>query len=157
MDRALRRSIAAAALIRQHRHEGEVVYLTRWNRYWKAFHLVAGHKWPDESFRAALVRELGEELGLEEGTDFAVPPGPLARLEYEAWSERARAPTAYVTEVFEVALSGPRALAKVAADPENRWLTEAEIRAGSSADGRRVSPTAWLILDRIAAGPGKES
>ena len=107
MAHALRRSIAAAALIRR-RHEGQVVYLTRWNRHWAAFHLVAGHKRPEELFRAALVREVGEELGLEEGTDFVVSPGPLAHLEYEAWSESAHAQTAYVTEVFEVAASpGP--------------------------------------------------
>jgi hypothetical protein len=35
MAQALRRSIAAAALIRR-RHEGQVVCLTRWNRHWAA-------------------------------------------------------------------------------------------------------------------------
>jgi hypothetical protein len=154
MARALRRSIAAAALIRR-RHEGQVVYLTRWNRHWAAFHLVAGHKRPEESFRDALIREVGEELALEEGTDFVVSPGPLAHLEYEAWSERAHAQTAYVTEVFEVALSGPRALARVEADAENRWLTGEEIRTGCAADGRRVSPTSWIILSRLASGAGE--
>jgi ADP-ribose pyrophosphatase YjhB (NUDIX family) len=155
MADVLRRSIAAAALIRR-RHEGQVVYLARWNRHWAAFHLVAGHKRPEESFREALIREVGEELRLEEGTDFVVSPGPLAHLEYEAWSERTRAPTAYVTEVFEVVLSGSQALARIEADPENRWLTVAEIRDGRAADGQRVSPTTWLILSRITAGPGGE-
>src|SRR3712207_3090882 len=107
-----RQSVGAVALVRR-QDQGQALYLAQWNRTWGAFHLIGGHKRPQESFPECLIREVGEELGLAEGTDFAVPAEPLAHLEFEAWSESARVETSYVLEVFEVELTGPSALAKV--------------------------------------------
>jgi 8-oxo-dGTP diphosphatase len=147
-----RRSVAAVALIRRP-EQGRTLFLAQWNPKWDAFHLVGGHKHPDESFRACLIREVGEELGLEEISDFIAPIGPLARLEFDALSASAGKSTDYTMEVFEVELTGDSALAKVAANPANRWLTEAEIRAGRCADGRPVSPTTARIVTTVSSKP----
>jgi hypothetical protein len=47
-----------------------------------------------------MVRELCEELGLYEGIDFQLPAEQLAHLEFTAWSDNARAATAYTMELF---------------------------------------------------------
>jgi hypothetical protein len=52
--------------------------------------------------------------------------------------------------LYEVALSSESALAKVAANPDNRWVTEAEILAGRCNDGTRVSPTMMRIVMRLS-------
>jgi len=147
-----RRSVAAVALIRRP-EKGRTLYLAQWNPNWAAFHLVGGHKHPEESFRACLIREVGEELGLEEVTGFVASAEPLARLEFDALSASAGQMTAYSMEVFEVELTGESALAKVAANPENRWLTEAEVRSGRCEDGRSVSPTTARIVTTVSSEP----
>ena len=147
-----RRSVAAVALIRRP-EQGQTLYLAQWNANWAAFHLVGGHKRPEESFRACLIREVGEELGLEEGTGFVASDQPLACLEFDALSVSAGQLTAYTMEVFEVELTSDSALAEVAANPENRWLTEADIRAGQCADGRPVSPTTARIVTTVSREP----
>jgi len=43
-------------------------------------------------------------------------------------------------------LNSESALAKVAANPDNRWVTEAEILSGWCNDGTRVSPTMMRIV-----------
>ena len=65
----MRLSEAAVALIRREQ-DGRTFWLARWNRNWRAYHLVGGHRRPGESFRDCLVREIAEELHLREGTDY---------------------------------------------------------------------------------------
>ena len=55
-------------------------------------------------------------------------------------------PTSYEFALYEVALNSESALAKVAANPDNRWVTEAEILSGWCNDGTRVSPTMMRIV-----------
>jgi hypothetical protein len=55
-------------------------------------------------------------------------------------------PTSYELALYEVALNSESALAKVAANPDNRWVTEAEILSGWCNDGTRVSPTMMRIV-----------
>jgi hypothetical protein len=51
-------------------------------------------------------------------------------------------------ELFEISWIDAAALEKANADPENRWLTEAEIRCGKANDGRPVSVTVSELLVR---------
>ena len=148
----MRRSIAAIALICREEDDG-TRWLARWNPNWNAFSLVGGHKWPEESFRECMVREIGEELGLVEGIDFVMADVPTAHLEYNAWSHGAQAETAYTMELFDVQIE-PSARAAVEANPANRWLSEDEIRTGRFADGRPVSETVSLILAKAQQLPG---
>src|SRR4051794_28852325 len=101
----LRESPAAAALIERH-EAGERLWLARWNGKWNAYHLVAGHKEPVESFRDCLRREVNEELGLRESADFRVAQEPAAHLEYVALSRSAGVETCYRMELFAVDLIG---------------------------------------------------
>jgi len=143
----MRTSIAAAALIREV-HPNETRWLAQWNPRWGRYHLVGGHKHPSESFRECLVREIGEELGLFEGVDFVAPQAPAAHLEFTAFSEGCQQQTAYTMELFEVQLCGT-ARQKIDAEDKNRWLTEAEIQAGQTADGKPVSATMQMLLAKI--------
>src|SRR5437773_919158 len=80
----MRTSVASIALI-QKREQGQTQWLVQWNRNWRCYNFVGGHKHPDEDFRECLLREVKEELGLDEGSDYAVADGPRAHLEYTAW------------------------------------------------------------------------
>src|SRR5262249_12766629 len=146
----MRTSVAAFALFRRAAPDGRVEYLAQWNAGWNAFHFVGGHKHDDESFRDCCVREVREELGLVEGQGFRVAAERRSRLRYVHWSESAQAETDYTIELFNAELFGDAAH-QVEADPDNRWLTEAEIRAGRCRDGRAVSPTMLRILALDAA------
>jgi len=147
----MRRSIAALAQICK-KEDGQLRWLAQWNPNWKAFSFVGGHKRAEESFRECMVREIGEELGLVEGTDFVMAGTPAAHLEYNAWSHGAREETAYTMELFDVQLE-PSARAAIEANSANRWLSEDEIRTGRSADGRPVSETVSLILTKARVLP----
>jgi 8-oxo-dGTP pyrophosphatase MutT (NUDIX family) len=138
----MRTSVAAFALFRRAAASRHVEYLAQWNEAWHAFHFVGGHKRDDESFRDCCVREVAEELGLVEGRDFRLAPERRCHLRYIHRSESARADTAYTVELFDAELLSPA----VEADPNNRWLTESDIRAGRCRDGRAVSPTMLRIL-----------
>jgi 8-oxo-dGTP pyrophosphatase MutT (NUDIX family) len=143
----MRLSEAAVALIRREQ-DGRTSWLAQWNRNWQAYHFVGGHRRPGESFRDCLVREIAEELHLREGNDYNATAGPLARLDYRAFSESARTETRYITELYEVDLTGD-ARAIVDGDPRNRWLDEAEIAGERCRDGRPVSATMQRLLDAV--------
>lgn len=144
-----RRSMAAVAVIRR-RVEGRALFLGQWNPAWKAIHFVSGHRRPAEMFRECMVRELFEELGLEVDVDYDRPRVPLDLLGFQAWSENAGVLTSYTMAVYEIALKTPSTLAKVAANPDNHWLSGDEIELGRCEDGLRVSPTMKRILTLIA-------
>ena len=88
-----------------------------------------------------------EELGLEHPRDFTVAAQPVADLEYIAYSHRAGEDTAYRMQLFDVALT-PAALARVDANPHNRWLSAAEVARQEAFDGRPVSVTLPMLLSR---------
>lgn len=136
----MRQSIASIALIRRE-VEGQTLWLAQWNEGWQAFNFVGGHKRSDETFRECLVREIDEELGLHDGREIFAPSAPLQHLEYTDVSHRTGEETAYVVELFDVALIGSEVLPIIDANPANRWLSECEIMAEKCADGRPISPT----------------
>jgi hypothetical protein len=51
-------------------------------------------------------------------------------------------------ELFNVELN-PRAEPTVEANPDNRWLTEAEIQTGRTRDGQPVSPTMRRVREAV--------
>ena len=109
---------------------------------------------PSQAFLYPLVNWLGEELGLREQTDFVISDEAPTPIEFQEWSLSARAETRYVMELFNVALCPTPAVEAIDRDPLNRWLTEAEIRRGVSADGRPVSPTMIRLLTESGAWTG---
>lgn len=141
----MRNSVAAIALI-QRDIQGHTHWLARWNRNWNAFSFVGGHKEPDETFRDCLIREVFEELGLEPDADFHVGDAPQSHLEYTGWSDGARAQTAYTMELYPVVLTGDFTHETIDHDPENRWLTAAEIQSARTQDGKPISGTMALLL-----------
>jgi 8-oxo-dGTP pyrophosphatase MutT (NUDIX family) len=143
--RPRRQSIAAIALITRE-EDGRTLYLAQWNLKWRALNFVGGHKRPEESFRECVIREIGEELGLTLDHDYQILDQPPLHLEFEAFSDGAWEVTSYVQEVFPVALTDASALAKVAANPDNHWITEAEILAGRCTDSTRISPTLARVV-----------
>ncbi len=143
----MRQSEAAVALIRRVQ-DGQTLWLAQWNPKWRALHFVGGHKRPEESFRECLVREIVEELGLRQGTDYEVSTRTPARLEFTQFSQSSQTRTCYNMELFNVELT-PGAYPKVDANRENRWLTDTEIQAGQTRDGRPVSATMKRLIEEI--------
>ena len=111
-----RQSIAAAALIRR-TEAAQVLWLARWSRSWKRFHLVGGHKHDEESFRECLVREIGEELGLVEDADYEMAAVPTAHLEFTAWSEGAKEEMPTRRNYSRSSCTTPRALKSTLTQP----------------------------------------
>ena len=149
----MRQSIAAVAVIRR-RDSGRTLWLAQWNRNWQCYSFVGGHKRSTESFRECVVREVGEELGLAEGSEFRILSVPIAHVEYTAWSGSAEQETEYTMELFDVQLVSNSACQKIDADPRNRWLSEAELRGQRCGDGRPVSETiASLLVKAKLLGP----
>lgn len=144
----MRTSIAALALIAR-RRSGEVEYLTQWNRDWAAFHLIGGHKRDGETFHECAAREIAEELGLLPD-DYSMGPHPVAHLEYVALSRRAGAETSYTVELFEVGARCDKLLDAIERRSENAWLSTRDIVAGLADDGRAISPTMRLLLNKTA-------
>ena len=65
----------AIALIQRNQH-GQRQWLAQWNTSWQRYSFVGGHKRLDESFRQCVIREIGEELQLAEGSEFLVADEP---------------------------------------------------------------------------------
>ena len=123
-------------------------WLGRWNRSWRAFFFVSGHKAPQESFRQCVVREIREELGLREGPDYRLRPVPAARVTFEAMSRRAGVVTRYEMELLDIELLDSDATQDLGRHPNVRWLKEQEIRAGQCDDGKAVSATMLEVMLR---------
>ena len=141
----MRQSEAAVAVIRRQTDDGQTRWLARWNAKWQASHFVAGHRCPAESFRACLIRELSEELGLRESAEYSKANSPPLPLDFSAWSVSALVETRYVMELFDVELV-PGAQSQVAGDPQNCWLNESEIENRRSHDGKAISVTMGRLL-----------
>lgn len=141
-----RQSLGAAAVVC--RQSGlQLVWLARWNKNWQCYYLVGGHKHEGESFRECLTREIREELGLEEGKECVISPRPCRRLEYDQWSESARAETHYCIELFAVKLGADTEVTLPKSRREVRWLSREEIQSRRCVDGQPVSPT----MERMVA------
>ncbi len=143
----MRRSEAAVAIIRRE-ERGQTLWLAQWNPKWGAFHFVSGHKRPEETFRECLVREIEEELHLRESDDYRVSAADPTHLDFVDFSVSTQTETRYIMELFNVELD-PRGAPMVDANPENRWLTEAEIQAGQTSDGKPVSVTMRRLLGEV--------
>ena len=144
----MRKSIAAVALIRREL-AGQVQWLAQWNQRWRCYYFVGGHKRPEESFRECVIREIDEELHLEPRVDFLLGSEPVARLEFDAFSENTFTDTHYIIELFEVVLTSVEACRKVESSPENRWLSDDEICRGRTGDDRPISGTMKRLLEAI--------
>lgn len=146
----MRESLAAVALIRR-RSGDQAHYLAQWNEGWQRYSLVGGHKRDDETFRDCLVREVQEELGLNEGAHYHVGNKPLARLQFEAWSERAREQTSYAFEVFGLEFVAPESevLRLINLNSANRWLSRREIDAQETFEGKPISETVSRCIHAV--------
>ena len=144
----MRRSTAVIALVSR-RARGETLWLAGWNARWQAYHFVGGHKEQDETFRECIVREITEELGLREGTDYTLDDQCPRRLEFTAMSRSAGVNTLYTMEVFAVTLSPELERTLAECTPDVRWLSMSDIRNGLACDGRAVSETMATVLGRL--------
>lgn len=160
-DPIRRQSLAGVALICR-RNRGAIEWMARWNRNWKCYYFVGGHKHDDESFLDCVVREIHEELAIERDKDYTVAEQPIARVQYTAKSRSAKvraelstaggdtsAETDYTVEVYDVRLGADAARGFVRSQQVVRWLTADEIRSKFCTDGLPVSETMQRLLDRL--------
>ena len=146
----MRKSTGALAYLIRNRDEHPEL-LAQWNEGWQSYSFVGGHKRNEESFRECVIREVNEELRIDEGSEFLVEPTALSHLEYTAWSVRARVATAYTMEVFRVTLVSTDIEAFVSRAAENCWVSFPEIWAGCTENGTHISNTVRDIVRHILA------
>lgn len=144
----MRVSEAAFAMICR-QAEGQILWLLRWNRPWKCYHVVGGHRHNDETYRQCVIREIGEELGLREGIDFQCGADVRLRIEYEAWSASAREETRYLFEVFDIDPPAGREWDFSESDEDVRWVSETDIHEQKCPDGKPISETTKRVLDSV--------
>ncbi|QDT36903.1 NUDIX domain-containing protein [Stratiformator vulcanicus] len=142
----MRTSTAALALITNSSPQGPQ-FLTQWNEGWEGLRLIGGHLGSGESFHECVLRKTCEELQLCE-TDLNIAPRPVAHLNFQQFSERARVVTKYRFEMYDVSPRDRDQLVAIAARPENEWVTEEEIGRGQTRNGRPISRTVRLLLEK---------
>ena len=146
----MRESIGAIVFYERRSARG-LEYLAQWNAGWKAFHFVGGHQRVEETSLNCAIRESTEELELS-ADQFQIDPIPIGRLQYRSFSQRAQMETAYHTTLFAGHL--PETSQKlIERNPENVWLTFAEIQQGQTEAGQLISPTSALLLQKTGRMP----
>ncbi len=93
------------------------------------------------------IREIREELALGLEHDFTSQPRPPVHVEFDAFSESTQTGTHCKMDLFEVEPASDEARSQVHQDPSHRWLSAAEIRSGTTGDGRPVTPTMKRLLE----------
>lgn len=138
-----RQSEGALALIRD---ESKDYWLVLWNANWRYYFFPGGHREENESFGECLVREMEEELGLNQNVHYEIKGDPI-HVKYREFSEAAQTETDYEMELFQVRLIGDGC--QIIDDNSNlRWLSNMEIFTHQAKDHRPVSPTIRLLLEK---------
>jgi len=143
-----RQSEASVALICRI-EQGQPRWLARWNKNWKCFYFIGGHKHDDETFLECLKREMQEELSVSAGTHYTVSDTPIACIDYLAESGSTGVETQYILQVFDVHFLDDAAEKEIDSPQEIRWMTENEIRACRSTNGQVISETMVYVLARL--------
>ena len=116
--------------------------------------LPAAEKLDGESYRDALVREVGRAAGLDAKRDFLISHAPRAHVQF---ADTCPGPTEgdvtvlqfYVCELFR------RGRAKLDGNPAAVWLTAGDLEAGG-ADGRPLAADQLALLKRADLLPPRE-
>lgn len=124
-------------------------WLVQWNRHWQAYNLIGGRVESGESFFDCAMREVCEELGLALD-DFTLSPDPIAKIDFRGLSSDGAVEATYCMQLFAARAAEPQALETLASLASNRWLTLAEIYAGLTSEGKRISE----VTQRFAAELG---
>ena len=135
---------ALARIARQ--HDGETQWFVRWNRKWESFALIGGHVESGETYRECLLREIEEEIGLNE-PDVAASEHATTELSYAAFSKRAKAETQYTLLLFDVDIAVATTARLVAEDERLRWVSLSEIHAEKTQDGKGISDVVKRFYD----------
>ncbi|TWT63739.1 NUDIX hydrolase [Rubinisphaera italica] len=146
----MRESIGAIVFYERRSARG-LEYLAQWNAGWKAFHFVGGHQRAEETSLNCAIRESNEELELA-ADQFQIDPIPIGRLQYRAFSQRAQTETTYQTTLFAGHLT-EESQQLIERNPQNVWVTPAEIQQGQTEAGQLISPTSALLLQKTGRLP----
>ncbi|NNJ24627.1 hypothetical protein [Alienimonas chondri] len=133
---------------------GRSEWLSVWNPARKALFLPEAEKLEGESYRDALVREVGWAAGLDAGKDFLLSHAPRAHIQF---AEQCEGPTEgditilefYVCELFR------KGRAKLDGNSEVRWLTAGHLEAGE-ANGKPIAARQLDLMKRADLIPPRE-
>ena len=146
----MRTSEAALALITRVDSTGQTEYLTQWNDAWQAYSLIGGHVEDGETFRQCCIREIEEELELQQKTEFCVSDDPIGPMyEYVAISKAAGVETQYRIELYSTEILTLAAKAKVDRNPDNCWLSETEITNKTTSAGRAIADQVGRVVNHF--------
>ena len=135
----------AAVLIR-HPGSESGLWLTRSDQTTNQLKLIIAERLGSESPRETVDRELAWQLRLNRGKDYLI--SSVARLHFEGQltlpgEDEARA---FCIEFFIVEPYGQHCRDHLLNDPQNRWLSRAELLSGCSTRGEIVCPISTGLL-----------
>ncbi|MFH5806490.1 hypothetical protein [Alienimonas sp. DA493] len=134
-------------------------WLSVWNPAQGVLRLPQAEKLEGESYRDALVREVGWAAGLDGGKDYLLSHAPRAHVQY---ADQCEGPTQgdvtivqfYLCELFRHG----RAKLRVLEEQGNgavRWLTAGDLEAGE-ADGKPIASAQLALMKRADLIPPRE-
>ncbi|MEZ6065670.1 MAG: hypothetical protein R3B90_08165 [Planctomycetaceae bacterium] len=126
----------------------EEEWLAEWDEFTSVYRFPLARRIEGTSYRSCLEPAVAESFGLDSRRDFIVSGLPKAH--YQAPVEWAvDAPPQWVlVEFFPVELYGRSAVDKLARARTLRWLSGAELVAGSTADGAALDPYQCELIRR---------
>ena len=133
---------------------GRSEWLSVWNPAKGTLTLPEAEKLEGESYRDALVREVGWAAGLDAGKDYLLSHAPRAHIQF---ADQCPGPTEgditilefYVCELFR------RGRAKLAENAAVTWLTAGDLEAGE-ADGKPIASRQLALMKRADLIPPRE-
>jgi hypothetical protein len=140
--------VGAVALIR-HPIELEKQWLAHWDPRYGHYDFVIAARLENDSFRECLDREIAWSLPLRKGKDYLISSVARLHLDATLLISGHSAPMPVTTEFFVVDLYGKSASARVADDPNTRWVTSSEVLDTTTKCGHSISPQLSTMI-RIA-------
>ena len=152
----VQREITAIIAFIKARLDGEDKYLLQYNKHWNWYNLISGKEEAEDKgeLKNTALREVSEELFLEENEEFTVKELPIEEIELVQFSKRHKVYTRYKFKLYQVFFIKPfeRIISWLKVNHNNKWFTEEEIRAGRGRDGSIISETARKVINQISGG-----
>ncbi len=144
----MRKYFRSIGLIRKMNDPGQSFWLAVWSDDDRQFGLVSAPRLESESFREAIMREVGWELDLNPNRDFLVSSVSQLNLEFVGPLPNQCGDLHVAVAFYLVDLFKRTTKQQVESDERCRWLTSQEVVGGLTSDGHAIDETQVYLINR---------